>query len=420
VAATLLPLPPIGTAVYDASGVMTEPWRRYFLSLENFTGTEVPPIDAQYWVSTSNPLLTNERNIGALTSGYLKVTTAIGIATPSTVAHIPGGDLTNATVTNAKLSNMVQARIKGRSALAGTGMPQDLTGTEATVILDAMVGDTGTGGLKGLAPAPAAGDAAAGKYLKSDGTWTLPPGPGAIGVFTTTSTGTVNNLSVSGAAVLRCNNATDLTITGIVAGVDGQQLTIVSVGAGNVYLQPENTGSSAANRLKNIVTSGFTPLTAGSGRCTYVYEGTTARWLLVAHEQGSYLRYADVPGFNGGDFTGNGSMTWTLTSGDVEFLNYKVVGKQLYITFSLVTTSVGGTPNTQLQYTLPNGYTMQTTCAVYNTTIANDNGTIAAGTALAAPGVSTTQIVFRKAAAGNWTASANNTAVQGTTVVSLA
>lgn len=37
--------------------------------------------------------------------------------------------------------------------------------------LPAFTGDTGTGGLKGVVPAPAAGDAAANKYLKADGTW---------------------------------------------------------------------------------------------------------------------------------------------------------------------------------------------------------------------------------------------------------
>jgi len=39
-----------------------------------------------------------------------------------------------------------------------------------------MTGDSGTGGAKGLVPAPAAGDAAAGKYLKANGTWSVPPG----------------------------------------------------------------------------------------------------------------------------------------------------------------------------------------------------------------------------------------------------
>jgi hypothetical protein len=38
-----------------------------------------------------------------------------------------------------------------------------------------MVGDSGSGGSDGLAPAPAAGDAAANKFLKANGVWTVPP-----------------------------------------------------------------------------------------------------------------------------------------------------------------------------------------------------------------------------------------------------
>jgi hypothetical protein len=37
-----------------------------------------------------------------------------------------------------------------------------------------MVGDTGAGGTAGAVPAPGAGDAAAGKFLKADGTYAVP------------------------------------------------------------------------------------------------------------------------------------------------------------------------------------------------------------------------------------------------------
>jgi hypothetical protein len=50
-----------------------------------------------------------------------------------------------------------------------------------------MVGDTGTGGTAGAAPAPAAGDNAAGKFLKANGTWAVPPtGGGPTGVVKVT------------------------------------------------------------------------------------------------------------------------------------------------------------------------------------------------------------------------------------------
>ena len=38
-----------------------------------------------------------------------------------------------------------------------------------------FTGDSGSGGTAGLVPAPAAGTAAAGKFLKADGTWDVPP-----------------------------------------------------------------------------------------------------------------------------------------------------------------------------------------------------------------------------------------------------
>lgn len=50
------------------------------------------------------------------------------------------------------------------------------TATQATALLNAVVGDSGSGGTKGLVPAPAAGDAAASKFLKADGTWTAVTG----------------------------------------------------------------------------------------------------------------------------------------------------------------------------------------------------------------------------------------------------
>jgi hypothetical protein len=41
-----------------------------------------------------------------------------------------------------------------------------------------MVGDSGSGGSAGLVPAPAAGDAAAGKFLEASGAWAVPAGSG--------------------------------------------------------------------------------------------------------------------------------------------------------------------------------------------------------------------------------------------------
>ncbi|MFN4202537.1 MAG: DUF2793 domain-containing protein [Tabrizicola sp.] len=72
-------------------------------------------------------------------------------------------------VTNAKLADMATATIKGRAS-AGAGDPEDLTGTQATALLD-----TFTSGAKGLAPASGGGTT---NFLRADGTWAAPAGGG--------------------------------------------------------------------------------------------------------------------------------------------------------------------------------------------------------------------------------------------------
>lgn len=95
-------------------------------------------------------------------------------------------------VTNAKLATVATQTFKGRTT-AGTGNVEDLTVTQATALLNAFTGDSGSGGVKGLVPAPASGDAAANKYLKADGTWATVSGSGG------------DSVSVNGSAVTDAN-----------------------------------------------------------------------------------------------------------------------------------------------------------------------------------------------------------------------
>jgi hypothetical protein len=77
--------------------------------------------------------------------------------------------IANDAVTNAKLADVATATIKGR-ATTGTGDPEDLTGTQATALLDVF-----TSGAKGLAPASGGGTT---NFLRADGTWAAPAGGG--------------------------------------------------------------------------------------------------------------------------------------------------------------------------------------------------------------------------------------------------
>lgn len=159
------------------------------------------------------------------------------------------------------------------------------------------------------------------------------------------TTGNIDNLDTEGCSVVRMANATVATIRGLKAGFPGQLLLIASVGAGNVFLAHQNAGSSAANRLINFATSADTPLSGGAGVALYEYDGTSARWRLVSHDQGNAIQ----PAFSAGNFTASGAMTWTVDIGDIAACNYILQGRVLNVTFSIATTSVGGTPSNFLQ-----------------------------------------------------------------------
>jgi hypothetical protein len=154
----------------------------------------VPVKDEDDMVSNSATDLATQQSIKAYvdaTAGGAPVVSVHG-RTGSVVAV--AGDYT------AVQTNMAAtARILGRIT-AGAGVTEELTGTQATTLIDAVVGDSGSGGTKGLAPAPGAGDAAAGKFLKADASWAVPPGGSGGGntlLDETTADGSANTITVT-------------------------------------------------------------------------------------------------------------------------------------------------------------------------------------------------------------------------------
>jgi hypothetical protein len=173
---------------------------------------------------------------------------------------------------------------------------------------------------------------------------------------TTTSTGTQNNFSISEADVLRCNNASLLTLNGIVAPASpakpGKRLILTSVGAGQVDLANQNASSTAANRIITGVT-GTISLAAGSGTAILEYDDTTDRWRVVAHEQGAWITRT----FAAGNYTGGGSMTVTVGSGDVTTEAYYLNGRALTVAVELVDFTTGGTAAVDVRVAIPGGFT---------------------------------------------------------------
>jgi hypothetical protein len=231
----------------------------------------------------------------------------------------------------------------------------------------------------------------------------------ANGVTTPILSSTTSNQNnwapgLAGDSVIYWSGGSNITVTGFAGGIAGQRVTFRNTGNAIAFFAHNSGSSSAGNKLFNFTTSGLTGIAAG-GAATWQHDGT--QWELVSHEQGAWIN----SGFSAGNFTGNGAMTWTLAGGDVTTFGFRLSGRTLTVAFILVTTTVGGTPNTDLQignaawgsYSI--GVTNQRNAAAYVT----DNGTVRA----ALLGFSGTNLIIERTDLGNWTASTDNTAISG-------
>lgn len=161
----------------------------------------------------------------------------------------------SATLPNASLAAMAGHTFKGNNT-GISAQPTDLTATLLTAELNAFVGDSGAGGTKGLVPAPSSGDAAAGKFLKADGTFAVPPG-GSASPGGSSGALQYNNAGAFGGATV----ATGLDMT---AGV----LSLTNVA---------NDQTAAAGGNYTIVSndSAKTILVTGGGTTTLAQAGTS-------------------------------------------------------------------------------------------------------------------------------------------------
>ena len=121
-----------------------------------------------------------------------------------------------------------------------------------------MAGDLGSGGTKGLVPAPASGDAAAEKFLKADGTWTTPAGggsaapAGALMAYAGTSAPALW-LFCYGQAISRSTYSALFTAIGTTYGAgDGSTTFNLPDLRGRVIAGQDDMGGTSANRLTGL------------------------------------------------------------------------------------------------------------------------------------------------------------------------
>lgn len=79
--APLLQPPPLRVPMFTKDGRMDESWQRFFLRIEGAVTGDVAPSTAEYLVKTASAALPNAQNLGALVSGWLRISVAAGVAT---------------------------------------------------------------------------------------------------------------------------------------------------------------------------------------------------------------------------------------------------------------------------------------------------------------------------------------------------
>lgn len=220
--------------------------------------------------------------------------------------------IADAQVTLAKMADIATARFIGRTTSL-TGVPEALTGTQATALLDNVVGDSGSGGTKGLVPAPSAGDAAAGKYLKADGTWATAGGLVLL-----------NSGTVASAATL------DIALTSY-TGYRGLLLKLINVRASNDNVRAQLLFSTDGGSNFNTGASDYSWYSAG-------FSDTADSFIDLFLGAGSASNDSDLRFFsnieildqtNASRFTHAKIETWgTTTAGGGTFIYVAGAGKR--------------------------------------------------------------------------------------------
>lgn len=210
-----------------------------------------------------------------------------------TFTQVGTGGIADTAVSNAKLSNVATATLKGR-VTASTGSPEDLTGTQATTLLDVF-----TSSLKGLVPASGGGTT---NFLRADGTFAdpgaaagFPSGTAMLFVQTTAPTGwtkstthndktlrIVSGTASSGGSTAFSSVMTSRTPAGTVGSTTLNTTQIPSHQHTMMITQQTNTTTGGAlARGVNLTDNGTggddagtTSLTGGGGSHNHSFTGT--------------------------------------------------------------------------------------------------------------------------------------------------
>jgi hypothetical protein len=218
------PLTASRAVVTDASGVFTT---------ATTTATEIG------YVNGVTSAIQTQIDSKQATGNYITALTGdVTASGPGSVAATIGANK----VTLGMMAQVATATFLGRTT-AGTGNVEALTATQATALLNAFVGDSGSGGTKGLVPAPASGDAAAGKVLGAGGGWVTTGAGDVVGPSSAHAGGLVLFDGTTGKLV---KESTITQHNALTSGANGTVSSVAPSTAGNIFMSDGTDWTSAS------------------------------------------------------------------------------------------------------------------------------------------------------------------------------
>lgn len=210
--------------------------------------------------------------------------------------------------------------------------------------------------------------------------------------------------------------AWDTVLASDVVNTPAGAIVATNVQAAIDELDTEKQARSGWGTYQLLATAGVTGAPVGLTVAEQTLVGRITGGNIAALTAAQVLTLLDIgqawttPAFNAGDFTANGSMTWTVEAGDVVTYAYTMLGPHLMLlSFNIQLTTIGGTVNNNLRIKVPNGKTLTNQALIV--ILIRDNGIQQNGWCLGVAGG--TYVSIARTDAANWTAVTNTANVYG-------